>query len=84
MTFREAVRKKMIWAVFLLSGLFVAFFTWGTIRFKATWDARTAARSFRIPITFNQAVDLNVAFGVFIVFFLAAVMGIFAAIGTIA
>lgn len=84
MTFREAVRKKMIWAVFLLTALFVAFFTWGTIRFRQTWDARSAAQKLRLPITFEQATDLNTAFGVFIVFFLAAVMGIFAAIGTIA
>ncbi len=83
MTFREAVRKKMIWAVVLLTTLFVAFFGWGVVRFKATWDARAAARSFRFPITFNQAVDLNTAVAVFIIFFLAAVMGIFAAIGTI-
>ena len=84
MTFREAVRKKMIWAVFLLTAMFVAFYGWGVYRFKETWDARLAARSFRFPITFNQAVDLNMAFAVFIIFFLAAVMGIFAAIGTIA
>jgi Cu-processing system permease protein len=84
MTFREAVRKKMIWAVFLLTALFIAFYGWGVYRFKQTWDARIAARSFRFPITFNQAVDLNMAIAVFIVFFLAAVMGIFAAIGTIA
>jgi Cu-processing system permease protein len=84
MTFREAVRKKMIWAVFLLTALFVAFYGWGVYRFKETWDARLAARSFRFPITFNQAVDLNMAVAVFIIFFLAAVMGIFAAIGTIA
>jgi Cu-processing system permease protein len=84
MTFREAVRKKMIWAVFLLTALFVAFYGWGVYRFKQTWDARIAARSFRFPITFNQAVDLNMAIAVFILFFLAAVMGIFAAIGTIA
>lgn len=84
MTFREAVRKKMIWAVFLMTALFVSFFGWGVYRFKETWDARVAARSFRIPITFNQAVDLNMAFAVFIIFFLAGVMGIFAAIGTIA
>ncbi len=83
MTFREAVRKKMIWAVFLLTALFVAFYGWGVYRFKETWDARQAARSFRFPITFNQAVDLNMAVAVFIIFFLAAVMGIFAAIGTI-
>jgi Cu-processing system permease protein len=83
MTFREAVRKKMIWAVFLLTALFVAFYGWGVYRFKQTWDARIAARSFRFPITFNQAVDLNMAVAVFIIFFLAAVMGIFAAIGTI-
>lgn len=84
MTFREAVRKKMIWAVFLMTALFVGFFGWGITRFKATWDARAAARSFRFPITFNQAVDLNMAVAVFIIFFLAGVMGIFAAIGTIA
>src|SRR5258708_24624076 len=84
MTFREAVRKRMIWAVFLLTALFVAFYGWGITRFKATWDARAAARSFRVPITFNQAVDLNMAFAFFIVFFLASVMGIFASIGTIA
>ncbi|MDQ6604836.1 MAG: ABC transporter permease [Chloroflexota bacterium] len=84
MTFREAVRKKMIWAVVFLTALFVAFYGWGVYRFKETWDARAAARSFRFPITFNQAVDLNMAVAVFIIFFLAAVMGIFAAIGTIA
>lgn len=84
MTFREAVRKKMIWAVFLLTALFIAFYGWGVYRFKQTWDARIAARSFRFPITFNEAVDLNMAVAVFILFFLAAVMGIFAAIGTIA
>jgi Cu-processing system permease protein len=84
MTFREAVRKKMIWAVLLLTALFFAFYTWGTVNFKNAWDARSAARSFRFPITFEQAADLNVAFGAFIVFFLAGVMGIFAAIGTIA
>lgn len=84
MTFREAVRKRMIWAVLLFTALFVAFYGWGVYRFKETWNARIAARSFRFPITFNQAVDLNMAFAVFMIFFLAAVMGIFAAIGTIA
>ncbi len=84
MTFREAIRKRMIWIVFLMTALFVAFYGWGVMRFKATWSAREAARSFRFPITFNQAVDLNMAFAVFIIFFLAGVMGIFAAIGTIA
>src|SRR3954470_24150721 len=84
MTFREAVRKRMIWAVFLLTALFVSFYGWGVYRFKQTWDARQAARSVRFPRTFNQAVDLNMAFAVFIIFFLAAVMGIFASIGTIA
>lgn len=84
MTFREAVRKKMIWAVLLLTALFVGFFAWGIVNFRDTWNAQHAARDFRIPLTFEQAVDLNVAFGTFIVFFLAGVMGIFAAIGTIA
>ncbi len=83
MTFREAVRKRMVWAVVLLTAVFVAFFGWGVVRFQETWDARTA-RVGRIPLSYTQAVDLNVAFGVFIIFFLAAVMGIFASIGTIA
>jgi len=82
-TFREAVRKRMVWAVVLLSALFLVFYGWGIVRFKETWDGRIA-RIGRIPISFAQAVDLNVAFGMFIVFFLAAVMGIFASIGTIA
>lgn len=82
-TFREAFRKKMIWAVLLLTAIFVAFFGWGVVRFQQTWDSRTA-RVGRVPISYAQAVDLNVAFGAFIVFFLAAVMGIFASIGTIA
>jgi len=84
MTFREAVRKRMIWAVFLFTAFFVAMYGWGVVRFKATWNARAAARSFRFPISFNQAVDLNMAFAVFMIFFLAGVMGIFASIGTIA
>ncbi len=80
-TFREAVRKRMVWAVLLLSAVFLSFYSWGIVRFKETW---TASRGGGLPLSFAQAVDLNVAFGMFIVFFLAAVMGIFASIGTIA
>jgi len=82
-TFREAVRKRMVWAVLLLSALFLAFYGWGVVKFKETL-ANSTGRSGGLPISFAQEVDLLVALGMFIVFFLAAVMGIFASIGTIA
>lgn len=84
-TFREAVRKRMVWAVVLLSGLYLAGYGWGVLRFRETWEntASRAAQAGRF-LRYEQQIDLLVAFGLFVVFFLAGVMGIFASIGTIA
>lgn len=85
LTFSEAVRKRMVWAVILLSAIYLALYGWGVVRFKETFES-TASRAAQLGrlLRYEQQIDLLVAFGMFVVFFLAGVMGIFASIGTIA
>jgi Cu-processing system permease protein len=90
LTFREALRKRMIWGVLLLSLLFVALYYWGFTQVKAEFLRNEAARQARAGgtqgqiLTFELVATIMIGLGFYTINFLAGVMTIFAAVGTVA
>ena len=90
LTLREALRKRMIWGVLALSLLFVVLYYWGFTLVKADFDATAARRAQSGAgdrgeiISFAFVSTILVGLGFYTVNFLAGVMTIFAAVGTIA
>ncbi len=86
LTFREGLRKKLVWGVLLLSLLFVVLYVWGFHLFVQDWremEARRAARG--VPAgTYEIFASAMVLLGLWTVNFLSGVMTIFASVGTIA
>lgn len=85
-TFQEALRRKMVWAVLLLSALFLALYFVG---FRLVWadmarfdQERGGAPSAMIP--YEVQASMMVMMGLYTVNFLAGIMTIFAAVGAIA
>ncbi len=88
LTFREALRKRMIWGVLALSLLFVLLYFWGFTQVKAEFlrieATRGAQRGSGQIITFELISTIMVRLGFYTINFLAGVMTIFASVGTIA
>lgn len=90
LTFREALRKRMIWGVLGLSLVFVVLYHWGFTQVKAEFlleEAERAARGSRPSgeiLTFELIATIMVGLGFYTINFLAGVMTIFASVGTIA
>lgn len=90
LTLREALRKRMIWGVLALSLLFLILYYWGFTLVRADFEAQAARRAQSGAgnrgeiITFDLVATLMVGLGFYTVNFLAGVMTIFAAVGTIA
>jgi ABC-type transport system involved in multi-copper enzyme maturation permease subunit len=88
LTFREAFRKRMIWGVLLLSAIFVALYGWGFTLARDDYIQENgglgpSAQEGRI-ITFDLVAMILVGMGFYTINFLAGVMTIFAAVGTVA
>lgn len=86
MTFDEALRRKMIWAVLLLSAAFLAMYAFGfqllhddIVRFD---EERGGIPSNVLP--YDVQASAMVMLGLYTVNFLAGIMTIFAAVGAIA
>ena len=90
LTLREALRKRMIWCVLLLSLLFVALYYWGFTQVKDEFLRNEAARQARAGgtqgqiLTFELVATIMIGLGFYTINFLAGVMTIFAAVGTVA
>lgn len=91
LTFREALRRRMIWGVLGLSLVFAMIYFWGFIQVKSEF-LRLAANRSQVSkggasgqlLTFDLVSTIMVGLGFYTVNFLAGVMTIFAAVGTIA
>lgn len=90
LTFREALRRRMVWGVLALSLLFMVLYFWGFTQVKEEFE-RTAARRAASGagdrgqiLTFDLIATIMVGLGFYTVNFLGGVMTIFAAVGTIA
>ncbi|MCM8749427.1 ABC transporter permease [Thermomicrobiaceae bacterium CFH 74404] len=87
LTFREGLRKKLVWGVLLLSVLFVVLYVWGFHLFVEDWrqmEARRAERGVPPAGTYEIFASAMVLLGLWTVNFLSGVMTIFASVGTIA
>ena len=90
LTLREALRKRMIWGVLALSLLFIVLYFWGFTLVKADFDATAARRAQSGAgdsgeiLGFAFVSTILVGLGFYTVNFLAGVMTIFAAVGTVA
>ncbi len=82
-TFREALRKRMVLGVLLLSALFVGMYWYGFSSLKSNYDERAAA-GFQMEFPFPVSAGVMVQLGFYTVNFLAGVMAIFASVGSIA
>ncbi len=89
LTFREALRKRMIWGVVLLSIVFVALYAWGFTQVRDEFLREAARQGARGNgpgqiLTLDFVSTIMVGLGFYTINFLAGVMTIFAAVGTIA
>jgi ABC-type transport system involved in multi-copper enzyme maturation permease subunit len=89
LTFREALRKRMIWGVLLLSLVFVTLYYWGFTQVREEFLRLSAGRGPRAGrpgqiLTFDLVATIMVGLGFYTINFLAGVMTIFAAVGTVA
>jgi Cu-processing system permease protein len=86
LTFDEAFRRKMIWAVLLLSAAFLALYTFGFRIVRDDVQAFDAQRGGAPSQVFPYEVQASamVLMGLYTVNFLAGIMTIFAAVGAIA
>lgn len=86
LTFDEAFRKKMIWAVLLLSAVFLALYAFGFRILRDDIVAFDRARG-GLPndvVSYDVQASAMVLLGLYTVNFLAGIMTIFAAVGAIA
>ncbi|HEY8599737.1 MAG TPA: ABC transporter permease subunit [Thermomicrobiales bacterium] len=93
LTFREALRRRMIWGVLALSLIFVLIYYFGFAQVKSEFlriEAQRVGRGGRPGgqtgqlLTFELVATIMVGLGFYTVNFLAGVMTIFASVGTIA
>ncbi|MDP9371447.1 MAG: ABC transporter permease [Chloroflexota bacterium] len=82
LTFREALRKRMIWGVLLLSLVFAGVYYWGYTVVRADFSEEVTPEG--QIITFDFVSMILVGLGFYTINFLAGVMTIFAAVGTVA
>ncbi len=86
LTFDEALRKKMIWAVLLLSAVFLALYAFGFQILREDIVEFDRARG-GVPndaLPYDVQASAMVLLGLYTVNFLAGIMTIFAAVGAIA
>lgn len=81
-TLREAMRKKMILAVLLLSAVFAGMYAFGYYKFHESFLSRTLTRGSG-ALGYEAAAGIMVIMGFYVVNFLAGVMAIFGAVGSI-
>lgn len=81
LTFREALRRRMIWGVLALSAVFALLYYWGFLQVKAEFVGK---RDGGRLITLELVSTIMVGLGFYTINFLAGVMTIFASVGTIA
>ena len=81
-TLREAVRKKMILAVLLLSAIFASMYAFGYYKFHESFLSRPLTRGTG-ALGYEAAAGIMVIMGFYVVNFLAGVMAIFGAVGSI-
>lgn len=81
-TLREAVRKKMILAVLLLSAIFAGMYAFGYFKFHESFISRPLTRGSG-ALGYEAAAGIMVIMGFYVVNFLAGVMAIFGAVGAI-
>lgn len=82
-TLREAVRKKMVLGVVLLSALFVAMYAYGFSSLRNNYMERVTSGD-TPPLEFSVFASVMVLLGFYTVNFLSGVMAIFASVGSIA
>ena len=82
-TVREALRKKMVLGVLLLSAVFVLMYWYGFASLKSNFDERLASGD-TPPVSFAAFASVMVQLGFYTVNFLSGVMAIFASVGSVA
>lgn len=89
LTVREALRKRMIWGVLLLSAVFGALYYWGYTEVRADFIRHNGGLGPSTNergqiLTFDFVSTILVGLGFYTINFLGGVMTIFAAVGTVA
>ncbi|MDI3341433.1 MAG: ABC transporter permease [Sphaerobacter sp.] len=85
LTFREALQRKLIWGVLVLSLLFVGLYAFGFHLLVREWDDMQAGQGARNQLmTYDIFASAMVMLGLYTVNFLTGIMTIFAAVGAIA
>ena len=86
LTFREAFQRKLVWGVLALSIVFAVLYAYGFHLLVNQWNEMQARRTGagRPALTYDVFASNMVMLGLYTVNFLAGIMTIFAAVGSIA
>ncbi|HUZ01964.1 MAG TPA: ABC transporter permease [Thermomicrobiaceae bacterium] len=87
LTFREAFQRKLVWGVLVLSVLFAVLYAYGFHLLVNQWheiQTRRTANGNNGILTYDVLASNMVMLGLYTVNFLAGIMTIFAAVGSIA
>lgn len=86
LSLREAVRKKLVTVLLVLSAIFLGFYLYGIFRMEASLDARAVAAGVenrsREGLS-NAPVIYATMFGMYLVYFLGSLMSVLATVGAI-
>ncbi|KQR36242.1 ABC transporter permease [Deinococcus sp. Leaf326] len=86
LSLREATRKRLVSVLLILSALFVGFYLYGVYRLDAQLDDRAAAAGLdgrSLNSLSNAGVMYATLFGMYLVFFLGALMSVLATVSAV-
>lgn len=89
LSLREALRKRLVLILLILTALFVGFYLYGIFRLQATLDARAldagldvAPEGGRRGLT-GASVAFSAIFGMYLVYFLGSLMSVLSTVGAV-
>lgn len=86
LSLREAVRKRLVIVLLVLTGAFVGFYLYGIFRLEATLDQRALDAGLdgrSISGLANAPIVYASAFGMYLVFFLGSLMAVLSTVGAV-
>ncbi|ADV68220.1 ABC transporter permease [Deinococcus maricopensis] len=84
LTLREALRKRLVVALLILTAIFIGFYLYGVFRLESTLLARAAELGLdRAPRAAQRSYAFMTLLGMYLVNFLASLMAVLSAVGSV-
>ena len=86
LSLREAVRKRLVSVLLLLTALFLGFYLYGIVRLEGTLDQRSLEAGLdgrSLNGASNLPVIYSAMFGMYLVYFLGSLMAVLSTVGAV-